>query len=527
MNFKNIESLITSGESKTIEYKKSIAELEKLGKAISGMLNANGGYGFIGITDAKKIVGAEVTDSTKKKITEFCNHFDPLPILEIDYISVPNTDKYVIAIACKFSKESGPFTFKGRAYIKTESGITQMPSEKYKLLLLEHAGLSKVWESLHTNTYTIDDLSHDEIIKTIKIGFKEERVPEDEYTDNVKEILTHFDLLENNKLNNAAMVLFAKKMPADYSQCFMRMGRFVDETMDEVIDSKQIRGNAFQLLVEAQDFVKRHIPISSRFESDKFERVDEFALPFLAIREAIINAIVHRDYSKKSGDISLMIFNEYLEINNVGHLYGGLTVDQLSQKHPSRRRNERIAQVFFARKLIDRWGGGTRRILRLCADQGLPMPIFSENGDGFFVKFFFKEPIGARKISPPKKMELRQKELMDILLTHKKLTLKQIMSMMKNPSSERTIKNDLSVLRNKGLIGPQKTTPLKKVELRQKELMDILVAHQNLTFKQIVNMMKNPPSERTIRNDLSALRNKGLIISEGLGIAAIWHIKKE
>lgn len=472
MDINDIQSLISHGESKTVEYKKSVAELEKLGKSISGMLNVKGGYGFIGITDSGKIIGTEVNDSTKKKITEFCNHFDPWPNLEIDYIPVPDTDKYVIAFCCKFSKESGPFTFKSRTYVKTESGIAPMPSEKYKQLLLEHAGVSKVWESMFANSYSLDDLDHDEIIRTVKIGLKEERVPQDEYTENIKEILTHFDLMENDKLNNAAMVLFAKKMPADYSQCFMRMGRFVDETMDEAIDSKQIRGNAFQLLSEAQDFVKRHLPISSRFDPNQFERIDETALPLLAIREAIINAIVHRDYSKHSGDISLIIFNNSLEIHNVGHLYGGLTVDQLSHKHPSRRRNERIAQVFFARKLIDRWGGGTGRIFRLCAEHELPNPIFSEESDGFLVRFLFKEPIGPQKPT--------QKEKMFIDLTP-----------------------------------------------RQQQLMTMLGTRQKLTFKEIMSIMENPPSERTIRNDLTELRNKGLIISEGLGRGAIWKIKSE
>jgi ATP-dependent DNA helicase RecG len=469
VNFNDIQALIANGESKTIEYKKSVAELEKLGKAISGMLNTKGGHSFIGITDSKKIVGTEVNDSTKKKITEFCNHFDPLPQLEIDYVSVPNTDRFIIAIYCSFSKELSPFTFRGRAYIKTESGIAPMPSEKYKQLLLEHAGLSKAWETLYTNGYTINDLDQEEIIKTIKIGFKEERVPEDEYTENVKEILTHFDLLENDKLNNAAMALFAKKMPSDYSQCFMRMGRFIDETMDEAIDSKQIKGNAFQLLTEALSFVKRHIPISSRLEPDKFERIDEAAIPLLAVREAIINAIVHRDYSKREGDISLIIFNDYLEIHNIGHLYGGLTVDQLSHKHPSRRRNEKIAQVFFARGLIDRWGGGTRRIFRLCAEQGLPVPVFSEHSDGFLVKFLFKNPIGPQK---NKKTEI-------------------------------------------------------ELPLRQQELIGILTMHRKLTFKQIMKLIKNPPAERTVRNDLTGLRNKDLIASEGFGRAAIWYIKNK
>lgn len=448
MNLEEINSLITDGESKTIEFKKTIAELEKLGKAISGMLNTKGGYCFVGISDSGKIIGTEVADVTKKKLTDFCNHFDPSPNIEIEYIPIPKTNKHIIAFHCKYFKENTPYTFKGRAYIKTESGVELMPSEKYKQLLLEHAGLTKAWEAMKANHYTIDDLDHDEIIKTIKMGLAEGRIPEEEFTQNIEEVLIHFDLIQNGILNNAAVVLFAKKMPADYSQCFIRMGRFVDETMDEALDSKQIRGNAFQILAEAQDFIKRHIPLTSRYSSNQFERIDEYALPLLAVREAIINSICHRDYSKQSGDISLLIFNNYLEIHNIGHLYGGLTIDQLSHRHPSRRRNERIAQVFFARKLIDRWGGGTSRILRLCAEQNLPKPIFAENSDGFLVKFTFDPPLGPVKIRGfSVSLTSRQSELMKILKEHKRLTFKEIMALLKNVASERTVRNDLAKLR--------------------------------------------------------------------------------
>lgn len=456
MNYDKIQSLIEHGESKTIEYKKSIAELEKLGKALCGMLNVKGGHGFIGITDAKKIIGTEVTDSTKKKLTDFCNYFDPWLALDIDYVLVPDADKYVIVFTCKFSKENGPYTFKGKAYLKTESGIELMPSEKYKQLLLEHVGLSKAWEAMNANSYTIDDLDKEEMIKTIKIGFAEERVPAEEYTEDAKEILMQFDLIQNEVLNNAAMVLFAKKMPAEYSQCFMRMGRFVDDTMDEVLDSKQIRGNAFQLLNEAQDFVRRHVPIAMRYDPNRFERIEESAIPLLAIREAIINAICHRDYSKRSGDISLYIFNDSIEIHNVGHLYGGLTVDQLSQKHPSRRRNERIAQVFFARRLIDRWGGGTRRILRLCADQELPMPIFKEDTDGFLVKFFFKTPIGSKSVKIPNILSLqltdREKEILQVLAESGPLSLQVLMLRLNNPPAPRTVGDSLARLKTLDLV---------------------------------------------------------------------------
>ena len=455
MNLQQIQSLIQHGETTTIENKKSMAELDKLGKAISGMLNNKGGHGFIGINDAGKTVGVEVTDSTKKKLTDFCNSFDPYPDIVINYVQIPETNKYIIVFSCNFVKDHIPVAYRGRAYFKTEAGVKLMPSERYKQLLLKQAGLSKAWESMTTDKYSISDLDHEEIIKTIKVGSSEGRIPDDEYTENVNEILANLDLLQNNELTNAAMVLFAKKMPADYSQCFIRMGRFVDETMDVVLDSKQIRGNAFQILNEAQAFIRKHIPITSRYDSTKFERIEEAALPLLAIREALINSICHRDYSDRAGDISVLIFNDYLEIHNIGHLYGGLTIEQLSQRHPSRRRNERIAQVFFARKLIDRWGGGTSRIIRLCNEQNLPKPLFIDDSDGFTIRFFFKEPIGvaATETTPGLELKPRQLKILEILAKNKEpLSLQKIVSELETTTSPRTIGDDLANLKEKGLV---------------------------------------------------------------------------
>ena len=242
------------------------------------------------------------------------------------------------------------------------------------------------------------------------------------------------------------------------------MGRFIDDTMDEVIDSKQMRGNAFQLLNEALEFVKRHLPISSRYDPNKFERIDEVALPLLAIREALVNAICHREYSSRSGDISLYIFNDALEIHNIGHLYGGLTIEQLSVKHPSRRRNERMAQVFHARKLIDRFGGGTRRILRLCAEQDLPVPEFSEETDGFQVRFLFKEPIGLQKETEfvKQKLTIKQNEIIAILKQDGALSTRDLHQKLKNPPTERWLREELTRLMAVGLVRIEGATSARK-----------------------------------------------------------------
>ncbi len=193
------------------------------------------------------------------------------------------------------------------------------------------------------------------------------------------------------------------------------------------------------------------------------------ALPLLAIREAIINAVVHRDYSTRGGDISLYIFNEAFEIHNIGHLFGGLTVEQLKVKHPSRRRNERIAQVFHARKLIDRFGGGTRRILRLCAEQGLPTPEFSETSDGFQVKFTFKESIGPQKMAqePKGRLTSRQVEVLALLERHGALSTKELSEKLTDPPTERWLRNELKRMMELNLIKAEGATNRRKWLLNQ------------------------------------------------------------
>jgi len=186
------------------------------------------------------------------------------------------------------------------------------------------------------------------------------------------------------------------------------------------------------------------------------ERIDEAALPFVAVCEAIINSLIHRDYSDRAGDIALLIFNTHLEIHNIGHLYSDMTIPKLKVRHPSRRRNQKIAHVFYVRKLIERYGGGTLRMIELCERQGLKPPEFSEAGDGFLVKFYFKAPIGPHKQiiqdDYQHRFSDRERELLDILSLHGKSTLKDIMSNLKDPPTDRTIRNALSSLRDKGLV---------------------------------------------------------------------------
>lgn len=375
---------------------------------------------------------------------------------------IEGSDKQVITIKATPRKDKLPFLYRGTPYLRNEAQIKQMPVEIYKQRLLKSSGFSSLWEAIPAQSkYTIDMLDSDAILSTMKLALAENRIPANLYTEDVKEALISLDMIDDDgALNNAAIIAFAKPMRSDYTQCFIRMGRFTDESMNHILDTRQIRGNALELLEEAENFVQKHLPIASRYEPNKMERVDEPALPFQAIREAIVNALIHRDYSNPAGDIALFIFNTHFEIHNIGHLYADMTIPKLKKRHTSRQRNPRIAHVFWTRKLIERHGSGTLRMIELCEQQGLEPPEFSEAGDGFMVKFYFKEPIGPHRAIVHERVGQyhfsdREKELLDILSLQGKSTLKDIMIKLKNPPTDRTIRTVLSSLRNKGYISSE------------------------------------------------------------------------
>ena len=132
MDYEKIFAIIANGETDTVEYKISLAELDKMGKSICGQLNDNGGYGFIGISDIGKCIGVEVTDSTKKKLTAFKNYFDPWPDIGIDYVVVPDSDKKIICFTCKRNEAELPYTFRGKPYQKTPL-YKRCPQENIKI----------------------------------------------------------------------------------------------------------------------------------------------------------------------------------------------------------------------------------------------------------------------------------------------------------------------------------------------------------------------------------------------------------
>jgi ATP-dependent DNA helicase RecG len=203
-------------------------------------------------------------------------------------------------------------------------------------------------------------------------------------------------------------------------------------------------------LDEAMLFMQRHLPVAGRIRPGLFEREDEPLFPPAALREALVNAICHRDYLHPGGAISLAIYDDRLEIWSDGTLPFGLRVEDLKRDHLSRPRNPLIADVFYRRGLIERWGRGTQTIVELCLLAGHPEPEFVEQAGAVSVRFLPSGYIAPHRISHD--LTERQREILQVLAGNAPCSLSKMMGRLKEPPAPVTVRKDLYHLKELGLI---------------------------------------------------------------------------
>ena len=132
----DIKRLTVKSEGVDIEYKETTGQLERGMETLCAFLNGNGGVILFGISDKGKIIGQDLADSTKRSIAEAINRLEPLVSIDVTYFSIPNSEKFVIALYSGEKHEQRPFTYKGRPYQRVESVTTIMTQESYNQLLI-------------------------------------------------------------------------------------------------------------------------------------------------------------------------------------------------------------------------------------------------------------------------------------------------------------------------------------------------------------------------------------------------------
>jgi ATP-dependent DNA helicase RecG len=400
-------------------------------------------------------IGQNITDNTKQELAKEIKKIEPNAPIEISYVPIDDINQVIVIEV--LSGKYMPYVYDGRPFERTTSTTSRMTQHQYEQLIIKRNHLNHNWEEFLTDEFTIDDLDHQEIKNTIVEGIAKNRISPEAVNYSIEQILKNFKLIKDGHLNNAAVVLFAKNPEKIFSRCAIKMARFRGcDKLEGFIDNQWEHGNAFQLISLAHHFAHRHLPIAGYFEPGKIARIDQPAVPQLALREALTNAFCHRDYSTSASTPSLAIYDDRLEIWNPGDLLPELKLEQLKEPHNSYQRNELIAHVFYKRGWIEKWGTGTTRMMEYCRDNHTPEPDFSENSGGFSVVFPFKEPMNTGRSVQPRlykvQLTFRQEEILRLLSNKVSMSANEILENLEFPPAPRTLRDDLMYLKQAGLI---------------------------------------------------------------------------
>jgi ATP-dependent DNA helicase RecG len=216
------------------------------------------------------------------------------------------------------------------------------------------------------------------------------------------QILEKLEVIKDGKVTWAAILLFYKHPQRFLSQAVIHCGKFKEETI--VVDDRMIEGTVIEQIEEALNFIRKNINVKFVM-TGKPARQEVWDYPLEALREAVINAICHRDYTVPS-NTEVRIYDDELIVWNPGGLPLGLTVEDLFKPHPSVLRNKGIGGVFYDMGLIEQWGSGIDKMRKACVKAGIPEPKFEEH-QGFRVifrkdiyteEYLFKKGLNQRQI---------------------------------------------------------------------------------------------------------------------------------
>jgi ATP-dependent DNA helicase RecG len=390
-NLKQLTDLIKKGENQTLEFKRSTGEIREGMQTLCAFLNGSSGMVLFGVRPDGTIEGQAVSDQTLRDIAQAADRFEPPVHLSIHRIKA-TAGREVIVAAVESGLASRPFTYESRPYERMGSTTRKMPQAKYEKLLLDRTHGKRRWENEPAEGVTLKDIDRTEVFRILEAARAKGHLLEP-VGSRLPGVLDRLDVRKYGRILQAAVVLFGKEFMPDYPQCELRLARFRGLDKTEFMDQKNVRGPAFKLLEDAELFCQRHFPLPGKIVSGKLQREDRPLIPPDAMREILVNALIHRDYSNAGGAIYLAIFDDRVEVWSTGRFPTGITPEMLSREHKSVLRNPIIADVFHRAGLIEKWGRGTNRVIEMCRQAGIRSPEFHEIAGSAVVKFHV--PVGV------------------------------------------------------------------------------------------------------------------------------------
>lgn len=367
-------------ETQNIEYKSSWRN-EYL-KWICGFANANGGTIFIGKDDKGNTVGVA---EAKKLLEDIPNKVrDVLGIL-VDVNLQETTEGDYLEIVVE--PYPNPVNYKGQYHYRSGATKQELKGVALDKFLLQKQG--KRWDSVTIPKVTIADLKQETLAFFRERGIRSKRLPDTIPQDDLEQLLENLNLIEEGNLKRAAILLFHPNPEKFITGAYVKIGYFQREA--DLIFQDEVHGNLIEQVEKTIELLfTKYIKAIISYEG--IHRIETYEYPKEAVREALLNAIAHKDYAGLT-PIQIRVYRDKLMIWNEGTLPENWTLEKLLQSHSSRPYNPDIANAFFRCGYVESWGRGVRIMAELCEAQGLPQPFYNIDGSDFWIEFrdFFNE----------------------------------------------------------------------------------------------------------------------------------------
>ena len=421
-------------EQQNIEYKQSWHD-DYL-KWVCGFANAQGGVIVVGKDDSGNMFGVA---ESKKLMDDIPNKIRNAMGITVEVnLHEENGNHFIEIITPPYSV---PISLRGRYYYRSGSTKHELTGASLNEFLLKKSG--KTWDDVIEPRANFEDIDEKAVNTFLKASENAGRLPENNGLS-IPELFEKLRLIENGQLKRSALVLFGKDPGKFYPNTFVKIGRFGKDDADLKFQETE-EGNLIALLQGVLNQLNRKF-LTRPIEFEGMHRIEKGEYPVAAIRDMLLNALVHRNYM--GAPIQIRVYDDKIRIWNEGTLPDGLTLDALKRSHSSRPRNPIIADVCFKGGYIDTWGRGTIKIIETCKQADLPEPEMVELDGGFSITLF-KDNITPEKLT---KLGLNDRQIKAVLILKErgKITNKEYQEM--NETTERTASRDLSDLVEKEII---------------------------------------------------------------------------
>ena len=434
---KELKFILQEGEGYKIEFKENLSNISP---DLVAFANSSGGRIFLGVKDNAKVKGIQITNKLKSQIQDMANNCDPKikVVLEevgnILTINVQESNDKPYKCSSGFYRRIGP--------------NTQKLTRNEIMGFFKSEGKTKFDELIEPKFNYPKDFDKEKLSRFLELAAISKSMK-------VKNILVNLNVAEGQEeklhLNNSGILFFAKSPQRFVPWSVFTVVLFKDYGGADVIDRKEITGSLFGIVDKVMDFVKLYTKVAYKF-TGKPQREEIYEYPFEAIREAVINSVMHKDYFEHGHNNILKFFPDRIQIENIWvkpkNFILGRTIF---------RRNQLISDLFSRIHFGERIGSGMQRMKDICKQENAPYPKIEYTNTHFYIVFRqskkYLKMAGQEKGNEEKtsSLNIRQKKAFDLIKQRGRLTMKEYINLCPEVN-RRTLTRDLNYLMKSGLV---------------------------------------------------------------------------